>query len=113
MILTGDSRHAASRPTRADVTQAFWPRRRNTRPPCAAPENVCFRLLSLLQSVPLEPISVKIHVGKKARFRAVLRARLGVPNPERYANSLSERRTLSGAWGLADLVYKLFPERLQ
>jgi hypothetical protein len=72
------------------------------------PENVGSRFLPLLQSVPIQPISIKIQVCKKSRFRAVLRARLGVPNPERYANSLSERRTLSGAWGLSDLVYKLF-----
>jgi hypothetical protein len=42
-----------------------------------------------------------------------LRVRLGVRKPERNEKSLSERRTLSGAWGLADLLYKLFPQRFQ
>jgi hypothetical protein len=45
---------------------------------------------------------------KKASFRAVLRDRLGVRYPERYANSLSEGRSLSGAWESSDLLYKLF-----
>jgi hypothetical protein len=45
---------------------------------------------------------------KKARFRAVLRDRLGFFYTERYANSLSERRSLSGAWESPDLLYKLF-----
>jgi hypothetical protein len=45
---------------------------------------------------------------KKASFWAVLRDRLGVLYPERYANSLSERRSLSGAWESSDLLYKLF-----
>jgi hypothetical protein len=39
--------------------------------------------------------------------------RLGVSRPERYAESLSECRYLSEAWGLADLLYKLFPEVFQ
>ena len=77
------------------------------------PENVCARLLSLLQSPLPETFSAIAETAQKASFRAVLHARLGVPRAERYANSLSERRTLSGAWGLADLVYKLFPEQIQ
>jgi hypothetical protein len=42
-----------------------------------------------------------------------LRVRVGVALPERYANFLSERPTLSGPWGLADLLYKLFPQHFQ
>jgi hypothetical protein len=54
-----------------------------------------------------------IQAVKKARTRAVLRVRLGVDNPERYGISLSERLSLSEAWGLADLLYKLFPQCYQ
>jgi len=46
--------------------------------------------------------------AKKVNFRTVLRDRLGVRHPERYANSLSERRSLSVAWESPDLLYKLF-----
>src|SRR4051812_15221452 len=71
------------------------------------PEKVLSRFLSLLQSVPSQTFSVGLQAAKKASFRAVLPIRLGVDISERYAKSLSERRSLSGAWGLADLVYKL------
>jgi hypothetical protein len=54
----------------------------------------------------IEMFSVQIRARKKARFWTVLR--VIVPCPERYANSLSERRTLSGTWGLVGLVYRLF-----
>ena len=50
---------------------------------------------------------------KKASFQTVLRDKLGVLYPERYANSLSVWRSLSGAWGLADLLYKLFVACIQ
>jgi hypothetical protein len=60
--------------------------------PVAHPTNLAAAFLSL----------------EKARFRAVLRVGLGVPNPERYGNSLSQRRTLSEAWESTDLLYKLF-----
>jgi hypothetical protein len=46
--------------------------------------------------------------AKKASFRAVLRDRLGVLLPERYVNSLSEWRSLSGTWESSDLLHKLF-----
>ena len=62
---------------------------------------------------PANHISVVIRTAEKARFRAVLRVGLGVRIPERYGNSLSERRILSEAWGLADLVYKLFSQQIQ
>jgi hypothetical protein len=45
---------------------------------------------------------------KKAKFGAVLRVRLGILQSERYANSLSKWRSLSGAWESSDLLYKLF-----
>jgi hypothetical protein len=50
-----------------------------------------------------------IRAAGKARFLVVLRSELEVRNPERYGNSLSERRSLSGAWESTDLLYKLFP----
>jgi acyl-CoA synthetase (AMP-forming)/AMP-acid ligase II len=78
-----------------------------------SPENVCSRLLSLLQSVSSQTFSVEFRAPKKARFRAVLRVGLGVRRPERYGESLSERRFLSEAWGLADLLYKFFPQHFQ
>ena len=46
-------------------------------------------------------------------FRAVLRIRLGVSTPERSGNSLSGRRSLSGAWESTDLLYKLFHQHFQ
>jgi hypothetical protein len=66
------------------------------------------RIPSPLQSVRSQTFSVAFWDLKKAGFRAVLRVRLGVPIPERYANSLSERRSLSGAWESSNLLYKLF-----
>jgi hypothetical protein len=69
------------------------------------------RFLSLLQSLTSQTFSTAIRVIKKASFRAVLRVGLGVRISERYANSLSERPSLSEA--LADLLYKLFPQRFQ
>src|SRR3954469_8429775 len=59
--------------------------------PCAVsqrPENVRTQFLSLLQSGPSQTFSADFGAGKKARFRAVLRVRLGVQNPERYGKSL-------------------------
>jgi hypothetical protein len=67
-------------------------------------------LLSLLQSVPSQTFSAAISAIKKASFQAVLRVGLGVLDPERYASSLSERRSLSEAWRLTDFLYKLFPQ---
>jgi hypothetical protein len=55
-----------------------------------------------------QTVSAGMAAAKKASFRAVLRDRLGVLLPERYANSLSEWRSLSGAWESSDLLYKLF-----
>ena len=56
----------------------------------------------------IQPVSVRFRSGKKASFREVLRVGLGVSSPERYANSHSERRILSEAWGMADLLDKFF-----
>jgi hypothetical protein len=72
------------------------------------PENVCSRFPPLLQSSSPQSVSAGVAATKKASFRAVLRDGLGVLHPERYANSLSKRRSLSGAWESADLLYKLF-----
>jgi hypothetical protein len=74
----------------------------------ALPENVCARFLSLLQSSSPQTVSAGMAAAKKASLRAVLRDRLGVLCPERYVNSLSERRSLSEAWESPDLLYKLF-----
>jgi hypothetical protein len=52
------------------------------------PENVGSQFLSLLQSGSLQTFSAAILAVKKASFRAVLRAMLGVLTPERYGNSL-------------------------
>jgi hypothetical protein len=71
-------------------------------------ERVRAQFLSLLQSGFLQIFSVEFWTAEKPRPRAVLRGRLGVRQPERYGKSLSERRSLSEAWGLPDLVYKLF-----
>jgi Transketolase, thiamine diphosphate binding domain len=81
--------------------------------PSNLPENVCSRLLSLLQCLPSQTFSVDFRAAKKARFRAVLRVGLGVRQPERYGKCLSERRSLSEAWGLADLLYKLLCQLYQ
>jgi hypothetical protein len=66
--------------------------------------------LPLLQSVPSQTFSAGFGAAKKASFQAVLRVGLGVLDPERYASSLSERRSLSEAWRLTDFLYKLFPQ---
>jgi hypothetical protein len=50
----------------------------------------------------------RISSRQKGQVPGGLRVRLGVDNPERYGKSLSERPSLSEAWGLADLLYKLF-----
>jgi hypothetical protein len=55
----------------------------------------------------------RISSREKASFRAVLRVKLGVRGPERYGKPLSDRPSLSEAWGLTDLLYKLFPQRFQ
>src|SRR4051794_39518509 len=72
------------------------------------PENVGSRFLSLLQSSSPQTVSAGMAAMKKASFPAVLRDRLGVLRPERYASSLAEWRSLSGAWESSDLLYKLF-----
>jgi len=56
-----------------------------------------FESLRPLQSCFLQTFSTDFQARKKASFRAVLQARLGVDNPERYGKSLSERPSLSGA----------------
>jgi hypothetical protein len=77
------------------------------------PENVGSRLLSLLQSAPDQTLSAIFGTAKKPNCRTHLRVRLGGSRAERYGKSLSECRFLSEAWGLADLLYKLFCEQIQ
>ena len=81
------------------------------RPNC--PENVGSRLVSLLQSAPDQTLSAIFGTAKKPNCRRHSRVRLGGSRAERYAKSLSERRILSEAWGLADLLYKLFSVTFQ
>jgi hypothetical protein len=50
---------------------------------------------------------------KKAKVQGGLRVGLEDYKPERYGKFLFERPSLSGAWGLADLLYKLFPQHSQ
>jgi hypothetical protein len=54
-----------------------------------------------------------LRAAKKPNCRRHSHRRLGGSRPERYAGSLSEGRILSEAWGLADLLYKLFRLRFQ
>jgi hypothetical protein len=80
---------------------------------CLAPENVGSRFLSLLQSAPDQTLSAVFGTAEKPNSRRLLRDRLGGPRPERYGKLLSEGRSLSEAWGLADLLYKLFWQPIQ
>jgi hypothetical protein len=72
------------------------------------PETVGSRFLSLLQSAWNEILSAEFGTRKNANCRKVLGERLGGSEPERYGELLSECRSLSEAWGLANLLYKLF-----
>ena len=79
----------------------------------SAPENVGSRFLSLLQSAPDQTLSAIFRTAKKPNCRRHSRVRLGGSRAERYGKSLSECRFVSEAWGLADLLYKLFRLRFQ
>ena len=57
---------------------------------------------------PDRTLSAISRTAKKPNCRRVLRIGLGGSRAERYAESLSESRILSEAWGLAELLYKLF-----
>jgi hypothetical protein len=78
-----------------------------------APETVGSRFLSLLQSAFLQTYSAISGTAKKPNCRRHSRDWLGGLKPERYGKSLSEWRFVSEAWGLADLLYKLFRLRFQ
>jgi hypothetical protein len=78
-----------------------------------APETVGSRFLSLLQSAPDQTLSAIFGTPKKPNCRRHSRVRLGGSRAERYGKSLSECRFVSEAWGLADLLYKLFLQRFQ
>jgi hypothetical protein len=73
-----------------------------------SPESFRSRFPPLLQSVPSNHSPPSVTRPKKASFRAVLRLRLGGSGAEQLAESLSKWPVLSKAWGLADLLYKLF-----
>jgi hypothetical protein len=66
------------------------------------------RFLSLLQSAPDQTLSAIFGTPKKPNCRRHSRVRLGGSRAERYGQFLSEGHFLSEAWGLADLLYKLF-----
>jgi hypothetical protein len=78
-----------------------------------APENVGCQFLSLLQSAPDQTLSAHLGSAEKPNCRRLLRAKLGGSRAERYGKSLSECRFVSEAWGLADLLYKLFSVTFQ
>jgi hypothetical protein len=78
-----------------------------------APETVGSRFLSLLQSASVQTFSAISGTAKKPNCRRHSRARLGGPQAECYGKLLSECPLVSGAWGLADLLYKLFSARFQ
>jgi hypothetical protein len=80
---------------------------------CSASENVGSRFLSLLQSAALQTFSAFSGTAKKPNCRRLSRDRLGGSRAERYGQLLSEGHFLSEAWGLPDLLYKLFPELFQ
>jgi phosphatidylserine decarboxylase len=77
-------------------------------PAAPPPENVGSRLLTLLQSVPDQTLSAICGTVERANCRRLLRDRLGGLRAERYGRLLSEGHFLSEAWGLANLLYKLF-----
>ena len=72
-----------------------------------SPENVGSRFLSLPQSAPLQTFSAIFGTAKKPNCRRYSRNWLGGWMPE-DAELLSEWPFVSEAWGLADLLYKLF-----
>ena len=71
------------------------------------PENVEFQFLSL-RSVTNQTFSAAIRAARKASFRAVSRVRFGVSIPERYGNSLSNRRSLSESLGVDGFTLQAF-----
>jgi hypothetical protein len=82
-------------------------------PGARQPESVGSRLLSLLQSALNQTLSANSGTSEKPNCRRHSSGRLGGSRPQRSAVFLSERRFLSGAWGLAHLLYKLFWPRIQ
>jgi hypothetical protein len=58
-------------------------------------------------------VSADLDGLKRASFQAASRAKLDAAKAERTANILSNWRSLSGAWGLTNLLYKLFVEHNQ
>jgi hypothetical protein len=67
-----------------------------------------FESLRPLQRPASQIVSAISVTAKKPNCRSDLRVRLGGRLPYRSSEFLSERRILSEAWGLADLLYKLF-----
>ena len=84
--------------------------RNSSAPP---PETVGSRFLSLLQSPPDQTLSAIFGTVKKPNCRSLLRTGLGGSKAERYDKLLSDGRSLSEAWGLAHLLYKLFWQPIQ
>jgi hypothetical protein len=86
---------------------------RDLMPVSRRTENVGSRFLSLLQSAALQTFSAFSGTAKKPNCRRLSRDGLGGSRAERYGQLLSEGHFLSEAWGLPDLLYKLFSERFQ
>jgi hypothetical protein len=71
------------------------------------PEIVGSGFLPLLQSASIEPFSGWAAITLRRRFGRGSRADLDTAQAERGRDSLSGGRVLSGAWDLADSVYKV------
>ena len=71
------------------------------------------RLLSLLQTPGGQTFSDDLRAREKPNCRKHFADGLGGSLPERYGKFVSERRSLSEAWGLGHLLYKLFCQRSQ
>jgi hypothetical protein len=75
-----------------------------------APEKFVSRSPPLLQSASIEPFSAPVLAPHKRRFGHGSRAELDTARAERGRTALSGGRFLSGAWDLADPVYKVGSE---
>jgi hypothetical protein len=86
---------------------AFGSPGRGCLPPRNWPENVGSRFPSLLQTPERETFSADFWTRKKPNCRKHSADKLGSSLPERYSQFVPERRSLSEAWDLAHLLYKL------
>src|SRR5579872_564403 len=78
-----------------------------------APEKVGSRFLFLLQTPAGQILSGRFSDPQGPAAATVRAISLGVPLAERSGKLLSESPSLSEAWGLAILLYKLFLQQIQ